>query len=307
MNGYFSIMGGLQWCSAAIMRNVPEHHSRVELTCGRGEVIWMLRPPAGREILNDKDDLIIRMHSIVKGYNPKLRSLLESKEWKVNASQFYRFREAGPLGDDADFLHAMIMLFAGGKRGDEVFKDVFWIDREGRDLRPVLDRIRYAAHRMRRVELTCEDALSALNRHVKDPDTFVFIDPPYPSRERYYRVHDFPWAAICTALATACCKWMLVSDINLSTRVGEGKRLGKASVLSYIRGAHSSLVNLSESFPSIRIKEPYRLCQQFKNRLQFNGKQKEYVIVANYPLQPVPKQATLSFEREVTTSLIIGG
>lgn len=293
MNGYFSIMGGLAWCSGTIMANIPQHTHRVELTCGRGELVWMLRPPCGVETLNDKDELLIRLHRIVQASAPATMDALGEKDWTVDESKFNEFRRGGIPADDAEFVYRMLMLFAGGKRGDELFKDVFWKDRDGRDLSCVLNKIRYANARFRRVQFTTDDAMQCLLQHCRCPETFVFIDPPYPSRERYYRIHDFPWTAVCDTLDTATCKWMLVSDSTLSTRVGEGKRLGRADVLKYVREAHASLHRLARSYSHVCLREPYRMSQQF-SRLRCGDKQKQYLVVANYALSNLPCQGVLA-------------
>jgi len=278
--GYFSIMGGLDWIMPFVKMNLPVHQKRVELTCGRGELIWHTWP-AQDEILNDKDTILIRLHQTIQGLSQEEVSILRTKDWVLRKSTYDFFRKSPLPEDRLDYVYRVLYLFRGGKRGDEIFKDVFMPTKEGEDLRTIMDRIVACQWRMRQIKFTAHDACELLETILGEKNTFVFIDPPYPSRERYYRVHDLDWGRMANLLRDAECKWMLVSDINLSPRVGTAIRNRKR--IKYIMDSHQSLLGIMRDFAYEIIRQDYRLGGMFSN-LDFTGRQKEYAIVANYEL-----------------------
>jgi len=120
--------------------------------------------------------------------------------------------------------------------------------------------------------------LEFIEQHSSE-DTFLFLDPPYPSRERYYTVHDLDWEKMYELLKISKSKWMMVFDPTLSPRVGTA--ITNKIEVAYIRKCSEFAYKLSNEFNSKIFTSPYKMNSVFK-KTNFGNRQKEYHVVMNY-------------------------
>jgi len=287
MSGYFTIMGCLDWVFEYISPYIPQTKQTIELTCGRGELIWH-RPKCGIEIMNDKDEHLIRLHRIVASMSDEdVIKFSRSYNFILDKDTYDKFRQMNTkILSDFDFLYNYLYLFYGGKSGDEVFKDVFLPTLQGKTFSTVISRIRESAYRLRDVEFVNMDAIEVFDKY-NSTDSFFFIDPPYPSRERYYRIHDLDWSVLCSRLINTQAKWMVVCDITLSPRVGTTIR--NKDRVKYILNSHNSLIQLLAEFNHMIFTENFKM--GFKN-LNFDNRKKVYAVISNLDIE-MPKQLGL--------------
>jgi len=288
MSGYFSIMGGLDWMADSFMGNLPPSRKTVEVTCGRGELIWHnYKQPV--EVMNDKDENLIRMHRVVAGMRDKEFNDMQRRfNFMLDEDEYDLKRKSDAADvDDLEFLYLYLYLAAGGKHGDEIFKDVFMPSMQGKSFANSLSRAKQCSYRLREVQFENSDAVEVIERHDAH-DTFFFIDPPYPSRERYYRVHDLDWEEMRKALDNCMGKWLMVCDISLSPRVGTVIR--NKDRIRYVIDSHNSLIRLLSDHDHFVRTEDFKM--GFSN-LDFGDRKKLYAVIANYPLVKAPKQTML--------------
>ncbi len=289
MSGYFSIMGGLDWMADSFMGNIPPAQKIVEVTCGRGELIWH-NSKQPFEVMNDKDENIIRLHRIVANLQDsdlnelqrRFNFILDKEEYDVKRKKIVTDL------DDLEFLYLYLYLSVGGKHGDEIFKDVFMPTMQGKSFSSSLMRVKQCSYRLRNVQFECSDAVETIRKHDAH-DTFFFIDPPYPSRERYYRVHDLDWEKLRKRLDNCVGKWLMVCDISLSPRVGTAIR--NKNQIKYIIDSHNSLIRLLADHEHFVRIEDFKM--GFSN-LDFGDRKKLYAVISNYPLIKPYKQINLT-------------
>ena len=289
MSGYFSIMGGLDWLADSFMGNLTDSRKTIEVTCGRGELIWHnTKQPL--EVMNDKDENLIRMHRIVSGLRETDMQTLQRRFNFILDQDEYNLKRKAKVDelDDFEFLYLYLYLSVGGKHGDEIFKDVFMPSMQGKSFSSSLLRVKQCAYRLRDVCFENLDAVEVIRKY-DDHDAFFFIDPPYPSRERYYRIHDLDWERLRKTLDNCLGKWLMVCDISLSPRVGTAIR--NKERIKYIIDSHNSLIRLLSDHDHFVRTEDFKM--GFSN-LEFGDRKKLYAIIANYPLVKSPKQAELA-------------
>ena len=285
MSGYFSIMGGLDWVMDSVMQNLPPCSKTVEVTCGRGELIWH-NSKQEVEAMNDKDENLIRLHRVVAGMRDvDFNEMQRRFDFMLNEEEYDLKRKSNATDwDDLGFLYLYLYLAAGGKHGDEIFKDVFNPMMEGQSFASSLSRVKQCSFRIKDVVFENMDATQVIDKY-DDHDTFFFIDPPYPSRERYYRVHDLDWEELRRKLNNCLGKWMLVCDVTLSPRVGTAIR--NKDKLKYIVDRHNSLIRLLSDHDHLILQDDFKM--GFSN-LDFKDRKKLYALIANYDLKKKPKQ-----------------
>lgn len=275
MSAYFSIMGNLDWVMPNVLERLPKFINSIETCFGRGELVWHTNPPSGREIKNDKDPDIIRIHSWVKNATVEDLNALSEYDWTYTKARFDEIRKwENPL-NDLDFIYRYIYMAESGRNDSYVVESSFFPLCEGEIYD--MERIKQAKRRFKNVEFTNIDATDLVKKYDRE-DTFFFIDPPYPSRERYYPVHDLDWAKFYEALRGCKGKWMMCYDPRLSTHDKE---------IDYALKCKEVAEKIIEENPHYVCKQKYSMSHMFKktNYPEF----KTYYLVWNYEI----KESTL--------------
>jgi len=273
---YFSIMGNLDWVFKRIEnhRLLPVYDSSVEVCCGAGELIWNTKPPKGKEIMNDIDSDIIRMHTIVKNLTEKqLRKLSGKYSWKLDKDHFEFLRDNYEPKNDLDFLYRRLYLYSARKRASDVDHDYFLLNFQGMTKNPT-KRLWDAHLRLQNVTLINDDALNTI-KLLEDEPVFFFLDPPYPAKDRYYSQCSLDWNKLYKIVSNLEQKWMLVSSYK---HTQDNLNELKMSVDGFIH-AKRSMKKFIDNFNFIKVTERACFAGLFK---KCNFPDKEYFIVWNY-------------------------
>lgn len=276
-SGYFSIMGNLDWIMPNILPLLhTDYKIQCEVTGGRGELLWHT-PPTEQEFFNDKDSDIYRIHTTVQRMSDEdLNNFENGYDWTMTKEQFNKLKYER-FENDIDFVYQYLYLLSSGKRHSEVWKDTFMINKEGKKINPA-NRIRNIKDRIKNITFSNMDALEFLKQH-NSPDTFLFLDPPYPSRERYYTVHDLDWEDLYNELKETQSKWMIVFDPTLSPRVGNA--ISNKKEVEYVLKCSEWAHKISNDFNSDIFRSAFKMNSVFK-KTNFGTRTKEYHVVRNY-------------------------
>lgn len=286
--GYFSIFGNLDWVMDEVVRRLPPYRRSVETCCGRGELMWHTQSPE-EEILNDIDPNIIRIHSFAKNVTYDELEKLNDYDWLMKKETFNFVRDKFEVKSELDFTYRFLYLLGGTTTGSNFKSCYFFRMRDGNTLNPT-NRIKEIKPRLQNTKITQMDALDCIRKY-DSPDTLLFLDPPYPSRERYYGKATLDWNKLYELLKTVQSKWMMVFDPHV---VPDYKGISKKS-LPYVKECEKVAKKFIEEYPHISLRQPLSYAQQFKT-WKFLREYKEYFIVCNYPIPKLEEYETKELE-----------
>jgi DNA adenine methylase len=183
--------GGKASIARWIVSQFPEHRTYLEPLCGSAAVL-LAKPRSFVEIINDLDEVVIRMWQAIKSQPEQLAALLWATPY---TAANWREQPVGDI-DQAVLLMAQGAQFYCGNGNSSTWsldkcpaphkpKAEVWAD--------WFQRVLPAANRMRGVQLLHEDALVAIQRVYRDPEALIYCDPPYVGHETEYRYRiDYP-------------------------------------------------------------------------------------------------------------------
>lgn len=273
---YFSIMGNLDWVFKTIIgkRLLPAYDSTLEACCGAGELIWHTQPPTHKEFMNDFDQNVVRIHSITQKLTNQQITKLKEYNWVADQKHFdYVLKEFVPQ-NDIDFLYRRLYLHALKEPHDDVEHAKF-LSKYQDEEKTSVQRLEQARNRLRNIQLLNMDAIDAIKTVEEEKNMFVFIDPPYPSKDDYYLCSCLDWNKLYETLSNTHLKWMLVSSMNYTKN---GLENMKTTMDNWIY-ARRTMEKLIANFNSIKVTEKVKLHTLFKNS---NYPEKEFYIVYNY-------------------------
>ena len=294
-------MGNLDWVMPYIVRRLPLYHRSVEVCCGRGELIWATQSP-DEEIMNDKDPNIIRIHTFVQKVSNEDEELDYFKrhyDWILTKKTFDFLKKGFVEKDDFDFAYRYLYMQRGGKNANSVYKDYFLLNLEGDSAINIAERIRHVKDRIRNVKFTNLDAIDCIQKF-DSPETFFFIDPPYPSRERYYTVCNLDWNKFYEVLKSCQAKWMMVYDPHIENRIKHLEKKRRA----YATECQRIALKILEENNHVMLEQAFKMKYLWKNSVGSVNDTKKYYIVCNYKILDLsPKMVDLPLEWEETTIL----
>jgi DNA adenine methylase len=148
-----------------------------------------------REVINDKDDIIINLYRVYKTKPDELIQKIESTLYSQSDYKRSKIILKSNEGSDIDIAWALIVqsFFCFGT----VIGSGFAYGCVGRNHVTVWDnyklRIKDYIGRLEKTFITCEDAIKVLERF-NSPQSFAYLDPPYPetyqSYENKYSIED---------------------------------------------------------------------------------------------------------------------
>jgi len=183
--------GGKASIARWIVSQFPEHRTYLEPLCGSAAVL-LAKPRSFVEIINDLDEVVIRMWQAIKSQPEQLAALLWATPY---TAANWREQPVGDI-DQAVLLMAQGAQFYCGNGNSSTWsldkcpaphkpKAEVWAD--------WFQRVLPAANRMRGVQLLHEDALVAIQRVYRDSESLIYCDPPYVGHETEYRYRiDYP-------------------------------------------------------------------------------------------------------------------
>jgi len=170
----FGSPGGKSYLSPRIVTMVPRHETYVEPFAG-GAAVYFRKAPSKREVLNDVDSNISSAFRFLRDMTPSQYEQLLRQNWVVSRRQFDRLKAFEPksaLGRFYKFFYMKRASFASGGKSYNLGND---------GKRISIDHLWRARERLRSTRVSNENALRLIRRH-DSPNTFFYLDPPYPNR-----------------------------------------------------------------------------------------------------------------------------
>jgi DNA adenine methylase len=179
----FGSPGGKKNMAAKIIKKIPDHKVYVEPYAGGAAVFFKMEKRQGvKEVLNDLNANIAHMYLFMKQASPE--QLVKAGEMCriLGKREFYEMKarlektpiEATPQGF-ADFYNMNRSSFANDR-------DSYGYMNKGLKL-GIGARLEALHERMKNVEICNDDAIKVIKEY-DSPDTFYYLDPPYPKTWR---------------------------------------------------------------------------------------------------------------------------
>lgn len=235
---YFSLMGNLNWCIPKFLRLIPPHETRIEATCGCGELVWYL-PPAKTEIMNDLNAETQNIHQLVQNLTKTQYQQLKTMNWLMTKETFDNVKRMVPT-NEVETLYKFLYITYGRKKETVVGKNAEFFSVRGGHTKSI--RSLATAHkRLKNVIFTNLDVNDALLKY-DSPTTYAFIDPPYLAKDVFYNVTSFDWIKLCNTLRTLKGKWGLITTIDVDYK-NLSQSVNNAYTVSGSKRALTSLMN----------------------------------------------------------------
>lgn len=179
----FSSPGGKMQIAAKIVAKIPEHKVYVEAYAGGAAVFFKMEKKEGvKEVLNDLNTNIANCYLFMKQATPeqleeagRLCHMLGKKEFYDLKAKLAKTPIAATPQGFADFYNLNRSSFASARDSyGYIPKNIKM--RIGRRLPELHER-------MKNVEICNDDAVKVI-REYDSPDTFFYLDPPYPKTWR---------------------------------------------------------------------------------------------------------------------------
>ncbi|GAB4206505.1 MAG: hypothetical protein OHK0013_23260 [Sandaracinaceae bacterium] len=171
----FGTFGGSFHYAKRIVPLIPAHKTYVEPFAGAAAVLYA-KEPSAQEVLADLDDDVVFLHRSIKAMTPeRVAELRRRFEWTVTEESFAKARDMAPRDDIARFYKLVfVRTHARDCRPDGTHPAQQHL---GSTTNP--EKYLKAAERLKDVTILRQDYKKTLES-LDAPDTFFFIDPPYP-------------------------------------------------------------------------------------------------------------------------------
>jgi site-specific DNA-adenine methylase len=171
----FGTFGGSFHYAKRIVPLIPAHKTYVEPFAGAAAVLHA-KEPSAKEVLADLDDDVVFLHRTIKAMTPeRVEELSRRFEWTVTEESFQKARDMAPKDDVARFYKLVfVRTHARDCRPDGTHPAQQHL---GSTTNP--EKYLKAAERLKDVTVLRQDYRKTLKAY-DSPDTFFFIDPPYP-------------------------------------------------------------------------------------------------------------------------------
>ena len=171
----FGTFGGSFHYAKRIVPLIPAHKTYVEPFAGAAAVLHA-KEPSEKEVLADLDEDVVFLHRTIKAMTPeRVAELSRRFEWTVTEESFQKARDMAPKDDVARFYKLVfVRTHARDCRPDGTHPAQQHL---GSTTNP--EKYLKAAERLKDVTVLRQDYRKTLKAY-DSPDTFFFIDPPYP-------------------------------------------------------------------------------------------------------------------------------
>ena len=171
----FGSQGGKKFMASRLVRMIPDHKVYVEAFMGGGAVFWK-KNPSEKEAINDIDPRIIKAYRFIQSITEEQWTELKKMYWTANKKIFGEVLKDFKNSKDARWFHDFMYLKQFSNLGEmKTF--------ENRDLGTSwagVNNLMRMKKRLENVEIHNEDYRSVIKKY-DGPDTFFYIDPPYPN------------------------------------------------------------------------------------------------------------------------------
>lgn len=293
-------MGTYRHQSPAMLSELPAHKIYVEPFAGPGD-FFLGRRKAEKEIVNDKDERLIRIWRFLKGASDRDFRRLKAMNWTLTKGRFGDVKASTPTTDLGWFYkvafmtqHALMAqpvmrsptFSAGSPNFSALGKTLDWKTR--------LEDIR---ERLQGVTILNEDYRKIFDRYGSRKDALFFIDPPYPSTVQYYKEASVDFADLGRRTKNLAGKWVVLYEATKEWLVFKGS------------GVERTRLQRSKRSGIIWSKDPERRKQQEAN---YNPNGRFCYIISNVPgygrrvVGKITKSATEISAETLTKSLCAG-
>lgn len=191
--GYF---GSKHRLAGRIASMLPPHNHWIEAFCGSAAVTFA-KEPCARECINDLDGAAINVFTQLRDVPDQLLRMVTLTPYARSEYELAKTAVEGetPLERARRYLVNAMMTVngsAGSAHAGFSFSDSY--TRGGVEARvnrwlKLPQRLELVAQRLKGIELLQLDAIDVLDAHAHEPQTLVYLDPPYLMDRRHgYRV-----------------------------------------------------------------------------------------------------------------------
>lgn len=198
MTQAFGSPGGKSRVAKKLISVFPEHKTFIEPFAG-GAAVYFAKDPAEVDVLNDLDTEIAFTYKFMKNVSDSEINRLERMNWSPRKEVFERLKNSKPPADNVKrfFRFYYLTRYSYGK-----MMKSFSPDKDMKTLRMDRKKLERLKDRLKNTHVYCKDYKSVLSKY-NSPDSFAFIDPPYPtewpstltgtkfSKENCQEMHDF--------------------------------------------------------------------------------------------------------------------
>jgi DNA adenine methylase len=194
-----------------------------------------------REVLNDRDERIVTLYRVAQAEADALYARLQQTPYSQaayqRAGEILRCPDALPIDVAWAVLVQTHQAFGnklgGGWATGTISRNHAATWARYQDIVPDM------LARLREVFLSCEDALACIQRW-DAPQTLLYCDPPYPGTEQgqYSGFTAEDWTALCQALDTAQCSYILSGYPQPVEPLSAQKRITVPAVMSVRNARH---------------------------------------------------------------------
>ncbi len=171
----FSSPGGKSTIANQLVSMFPDHATYVEPFAGSAAVLFA-KDKVRKEVLNDLDNEVAFTLRKVSTLTDQEIAKLGKYDWGITRERFVRMRDLKKAGSDLGRVYKFLYLRGSSYGG---MGKSYQTRRDG-DTLQIVRRIPQARDRLRGVNVTQLDAVAVIKRF-DSPNTFFYIDPPYPS------------------------------------------------------------------------------------------------------------------------------
>lgn len=170
----FGSPGGKSYLAPRIAAMMPPHKTYVEPFAG-GAAVFFRKEPSQKEVLSDKDAEIAFAFKFLRDMTPDQWKRLEKKDWVKRQRTFDKVKASKPKDDVERFYRFYYLRRASFGKGGKSFSTAD----EGKPIG--IDRLQRVGERLKNTKVYSTDAKSLIDKY-DSPDTFFYLDPPYPNR-----------------------------------------------------------------------------------------------------------------------------
>ncbi len=171
---FFTSPGGKHFMASRIVKMMPPHRVYVEPFAG-GAAVFFTKEPSAVEVLNDKDPEIFNAYKTAQSISDEEIEKLAQMDWTIDRARLKALQKANP-NDHIERLYKFLYLKGASYGG---MGETFQTRREGQVF-GVAKRIPQVRERLQKVRIHNDDAIRVIQKY-DSPDTFFFVDPPYPA------------------------------------------------------------------------------------------------------------------------------
>ena len=174
----FGSPGGKSYLAPRIAAIIPPHKTYVEPFAGAAAV-YFRKEPSQKEILSDKDSEIAFAFRFLRDMTPEQLEGLKRYKWVKHKAIYDRLKASKPKNDVERFYRFYYLRRASFGKGGGSFST--YDEGESVDMERVMARLWRVHGRLQGTKVHSTDATSLISKY-DSPDTFFYLDPPYPNR-----------------------------------------------------------------------------------------------------------------------------